>query len=63
MGTVDFRTETQKKRDGRHAKIYGRYMEIKDMGASKYQIFRVLSGEFGITPQAIEYVVRKMKIN
>ena len=55
-------TDRQKKRDEQHEQIYKRYLEIKDLGGTKFQVYRVLSKEFGITVQAVEYIVKKRAI-
>lgn len=57
--TIDYRTEAQKKRDLRDAKMYEKYLVLKEQGLLDQQAFRVLSPEFKLTTWGVMDAIKR----
>lgn len=61
---IDLRTPLQKKRDERNKEIFSQYtsyMSNLPDGAAQWSVFRVLAEQFGMKPQGIRTVIKKMQ--
>lgn len=61
---LDLRTPLQRQRDERNQdiyKIYIEYMNNLPKEASKWSVFRILAEQFGMQPQGIRSIIKKME--
>lgn len=61
---IDLRTPLQKKRDKRNKEIYSMYnayMSNLPDGTGQWSVFRIIAEQFGMKPQGIRTVIKKME--
>ncbi len=61
---IDLRTPLQKKRDERNKEIYSQYtyyMNNLPDDTAQWTIFRILAEQFGMKPQGIRTVIKKLE--
>lgn len=61
MTKTDHRTEAQRKRDLRDAKMFERYLALKEQGLLDQQAFRILAPEFKLTTWGIMDAIKRYK--